>query len=308
MNIWLENTYDQFSLRLDTLPHAILIHGPRGLGKLALAKSFAQRILCEQGDAGPCPCGRCDGCRWFLSEKHPDYRQVEPEALTGASDLEEENDRPAAAQKKKPSTEIKIDQVRELADFLNIGSHRARRRIALFHPAEAMNLNAANALLKSLEEPAPGACFILVSHQPAPSPAYDPQPLCPFPVRTPDLATGIRWLTERALDPRGVACACRRHRWQQWTCDLGGRRRIAGWRSAGHREPSILPSAAVTDREQLEPLVELLQNGRSISRRRLAAPGRYGLPPPTRFCSIPEARRWLEFSRRLARAQLDAHR
>ena len=312
MNIWLENTYDQFSLRLDTLPHAILIHGPRGLGKLALAKSFAQRILCEQGDAGPCPCGRCDGCRWFLSEKHPDYRQVEPEALTGASDLEEENDRPAAAQKKKPSTEIKIDQVRELADFLNIGSHRARRRIALFHPAEAMNLNAANALLKSLEEPAPGACFILVSHQPRRLLPTIRSRCVAFPVRTPDLATGIRWLTEQGVESPGawlaLAAGAPLAAMDLATSEAG--KRIAGWREllVTARPVDLAERFAVTDREQLEPLVELLQKWAfDQSAQRLAAPGRYGLHAAnTVVCSIPEARRWLEFGRRLARARVDA--
>ena len=199
MNYWTDKTYKQLVLRLDTLPQAILIHGPRGLGKLELARSFAQRILCEGRDPGTQACGRCEGCRWFLAGQHPDYRQIEPEAIAPVVESDEEGDRPATAQKKKPSTEIKIEQVRELTDFLNIGSHRARRRIALFHPAEAINRNAANALLKSLEEPAPGACFVLVSHQPRLLLPTIRSRCVAFAVHAPDVATGVRWLEEQGI-------------------------------------------------------------------------------------------------------------
>ena len=311
MNSWLENTYNQFALRLETLPHAMLIHGPRGLGKLEIAKLFAQRILCEQPDAGPRPCGRCDGCRWFLSEKHPDYRQVEPEAVGGASDPEDENEQAVSAQKKKPSTEIKIDQVRQLAAFLNIGSHRARRRIALFQPAEAMNPNAANALLKSLEEPAPGACFILVSHQPRRLLPTIRSRCVGFPVRTPDQATGIRWLTEQGVDSPA-----------EWLALAGGAplaaqdlatseagKRIAGWRELlASGGTDLAERFSVTEREHLEALVELLQKWAfDQSAPRLGTRGRFGLHSRKDVQrSVPEARQWLEFCRRLDRARAQA--
>lgn len=311
MNNWLENTYNQFSLRLETLPHAMLIHGPRGLGKLEMAKLFAQRILCEQPGAGSRPCGRCDGCRWFLTERHPDYRQVEPEALTGAAESEDEVERPSGAQKKKPSTEIKVDQVRELADFLNIGSHRAQRRIALFHPAEAMNLNAANALLKNLEEPAPGACFILVSHEPRRLLPTIRSRCVAFPVRTPSQGAGMRWLTEQGVESpaewlslaAGAPLAAK----DLATSEAGAR--IAGWRqllAAGGSD--LAERLSVPEREHLEPLVELLQKWAfDQSARNLDAPGRYGLWTGDRADgSVFEAREWLKFSRRLARARADA--
>jgi DNA polymerase-3 subunit delta' len=68
--------------------------------------------------------------------------------------------------KKKASKQIKIEQIRGLSDFLNIGSHRNGKRVVLIHPAESMNPGSANALLKGLEEPSPGVIFVLVSHQP----------------------------------------------------------------------------------------------------------------------------------------------
>ena len=72
-----------------------------------------------------------------------------------------------SARRAKPSAEIRVDQIRELSDFLYLGSHRGRRRVAIVHPAESMNVHAANALLKGLEEPPAGAMFLLVAHHPA---------------------------------------------------------------------------------------------------------------------------------------------
>ena len=164
MHPWNEPILESLKRRADTLPHALLIHGPQGVGKLKLAERVVQLLLCEAADAGRKPCGACDGCRWYLAGNHPDFRRVEPEAL--AAPVEAEGEEPASTRKGKPSQEIKIDQVRELAGFLNIGSHRGRRRVALVHPADEMNAHAANALLKSLEEPPGDAMFVLVSHRP----------------------------------------------------------------------------------------------------------------------------------------------
>lgn len=161
MHPWNSAAWDQLLARRENLPQALLVHGPRGIGKLDLARRFAQLILCETAGSLE-PCGRCDGCRWFLAGQHPDFRQVEPESMAAPVELPE--DTPAPSKTTKPSQEIKVDQVRELVDFLNIGSHRGKRRMVLFHPAETMNANAANSLLKSLEDPASGACFILVSN------------------------------------------------------------------------------------------------------------------------------------------------
>ena len=311
MNNWVEQCYSHLYSRLDSLPQAILIHGPSGLGKLALARIFAQRVLCEGTNAGPEPCGHCDGCRWFVAGQHPDYRQIEPESLTGVVETDEEGNRPAAGQKKKPSTEIKIEQVRDLTDFLNIGSHRARRRIALFHPAETMNRNAANALLKSLEDPAPGACLILVSHQPRGLLATIRSRCIGFAVRIPDSATGIRW-----LDAQGIASAA------EWLGFAGGAplaakefatsdagKRMGGWRALLNARPDDLAERlAISDREQLEPLVELLQKWAfDQAAQGLGASGKYGLTQLGRGNDVDvDSRRWLEYAHRLARARLEA--
>ena len=164
---WNQSILDSLKARLERLQHALLLHGARGVGKLALAERFAQLLLCEHEDAARRPCGACGACRWFLAGNHPDFRRLEPEALMPEAPEGEEGEEGPARRAKQPSLVIKIEQVRALADFLSVGSHRGKRRIALVHPAEDMNPNAANALLKGLEEPPAGAVFVLVSHRPA---------------------------------------------------------------------------------------------------------------------------------------------
>lgn len=165
MNIfpWLSGAWRDLARRRGALPHALLISGRSGLGKTALARTFAQALLCEASGADGVPCGACAACRWFEQGSHPDFRLVEPEALAeGAGEEGEGRARPAAA----PSRQIRIDQVRELQDFLAVGTHRGGARVILIRPAEAMNPATANALLKSLEEPPAGTVFLLVSSAP----------------------------------------------------------------------------------------------------------------------------------------------
>lgn len=138
------------------VPHAILLHGREGIGKLRFARALAQSLLCES-PRDELACGICSACGWFGSGNHPDFRLVEPAALTEADDEGE-----GAA---KSSARILIEQIRDLTDFINVSSHRGGAKVALIHPAEALNVNAANALLKNLEEPPPGTHFVLVAHR-----------------------------------------------------------------------------------------------------------------------------------------------
>jgi DNA polymerase-3 subunit delta' len=91
---------------------------------------------------------------------HPDFRRLEPESLAEAK-----GDQPGGEKKEKVSAQIPVEQVRAIADFINISSHRGGVKVILIHPAEALNVNAANALLKNLEEPPPGTYFLLVAHR-----------------------------------------------------------------------------------------------------------------------------------------------
>lgn len=153
-----EKTWHALQARRDRLPHALLLIGQKGQGKAALARAFAASLLCEQPRADGQACGQCLACNWFSQGNHPDFRCLQPDALSEEAEAEEG--------KKKASQQITIDQVRGLDDFLNVGTHRDGLRIILVNPAEAMNRNTANALLKTLEEPAASTLFLLVSNEP----------------------------------------------------------------------------------------------------------------------------------------------
>ena len=149
------------------LPHAILFHGPAGVGKADFLESFAQSLLCENVRPDGHACETCASCGWFVQNNHPDYRRVRPEALEDEPVGEgEEGAEPAGKAKsaKAPSKEIKIEQIRALADFMNISTHRQGLRVVVLYPAEALNMPASNALLKTLEEPPPGTVFLLASN------------------------------------------------------------------------------------------------------------------------------------------------
>ena len=148
------------------LPHAMLFHGRPGIGKLHLAQVLAQSLLCENRLTKGLACGACPACTWFASGNHPDFRLVQPEALAPTQE-EADTGEGVEETKKKASKQIKIEQIRALSDFLNVGSHRNGHRVVLIYPAESMNPGAANALLKSLEEPSAGVVFLLVAHQPS---------------------------------------------------------------------------------------------------------------------------------------------
>jgi DNA polymerase III subunit delta' len=166
---WQDASWLQLQQLRRQLPHALLFHGPEGIGKTTFAERFAQSLLCQSPAPDGQACGRCDSCGWFSQYSHPDYRRVRPEALDeeGSADTDEGeggDGKKAGKAAKAPSREIKIDQVRALADFMNISTHRQGMRVILLYPAEALNTAAANALLKTLEEPPPDTVFLLVSN------------------------------------------------------------------------------------------------------------------------------------------------
>jgi DNA polymerase-3 subunit delta' len=146
------------------LPHALLVHGPAGIGKVEFAHALAASLLCESPLQG-LACGKCPSCHWFSQGNHPDYREIVPEAAQ--DDEAGEGDAEPAKPEKAKSVVIKIDQVRAVADFIALSTHRAGYRVLVVHPAEAMNPGAANALLKTLEEPPPSTLIVLVSDRPA---------------------------------------------------------------------------------------------------------------------------------------------
>lgn len=164
---WQNQAWTQLQQLRERLPHAILFHGPEGIGKTVFAERFAQSLLCQNRLPDGHACGQCDSCGWFAQYSHPDYRRVRPEALDedgGDAEGEAAEGKKSGKAAKTPSREIKIDQIRALADFMNISTHRQGMRVVLLYPAEALNTAAANALLKTLEEPPPSTMFLLVSN------------------------------------------------------------------------------------------------------------------------------------------------
>ena len=164
---WQEDAWTRLQAMRARLPHAILFHGPAGIGKADFIEAFAQALLCENVRPDGHACGTCASCGWFAQGNHPDYRRVRPEALEDEVPAAEGDEAPAEEKKTKSKTaskEIKIEQVRALADFMNISTHRQGLRVVVLYPAEALNMPASNALLKTLEEPPPGTVFLLASN------------------------------------------------------------------------------------------------------------------------------------------------
>ncbi|MBG0838835.1 MULTISPECIES: DNA polymerase III subunit delta' [Ectopseudomonas] len=141
---WQQSLWQQLAGRTQHA-HAYLLHGPTGIGKRALAERLMARLLCLAPN-GLDACGNCKSCHLLAAGTHPDNFVLEPE----------EADKP-----------IKVDQVRELVEFVVQTAQLGGRKVVLLEPAEAMNLNAANALLKSLEEPSGNTVLLLISHQPS---------------------------------------------------------------------------------------------------------------------------------------------
>jgi len=139
-------------------PHALLVTGARGIGKRTLALEFARALLCETPRATGHACGVCASCRYVSAGQHPDLRVVEP--------IEHDDDGTP-----KPVEWIAVERIRGLIEWAQLTSHRRIAKVAVIVPADRMNIAAANALLKTLEEPPPSTYLILVSAAPGRIPA-----------------------------------------------------------------------------------------------------------------------------------------
>ena len=140
LDVWTHLTRLQNDGRL---PHALLVNGEKGSGKQVLVAGLAKKLLCKE--AQEFACGQCKSCMLFSAGTHPDLVSVS---------LEEK------------ARQLKVDQIRAVVDFVAKTSQMNGMKVVIIEPAEAMNINAANALLKCLEEPAGDTLLILVSHAP----------------------------------------------------------------------------------------------------------------------------------------------
>jgi DNA polymerase-3 subunit delta' len=153
------------------LPHALLIHDTPGGGGDWLANWAASVALCLSPDDAPC--GKCLGCARVANNQHPDLVRIVPT---------------------EDSKQLRIEQVRELAQELSLTSHQGGYKVGILSPADSMNRFAANALLKTLEEPPPRTLLILVASQPSRLPATILSRCQKLKVRAPTRAESLEWL------------------------------------------------------------------------------------------------------------------
>ncbi|MCV2360917.1 DNA polymerase III subunit delta' [Paucibacter sp. TC2R-5] len=206
---WLEQPLSQALATVRS--HALLVQGPAGVGQFDLALLLAQAWLCEahgageQTSHGPA-CGHCASCLLFQSHTHPDFQLLLPDALREtlgwAQDSETGRDGEPKASKTKPSREIKIDAVRAMLGFTQVTSARGRAKVVVVYPAEALNNVAANALLKTLEEPGGMLRFVLASNSPEGLLPTIRSRCQPLPLGLPAQKPALQWLSEQ-----GVECA-----------------------------------------------------------------------------------------------------
>lgn len=182
---WQQSVWDQLSDRIDQhrLAHALIFTGLEGIGKKHLATALAQRLLC-QAEMNKYACGSCKSCQLMAVGNHPDLTFLEPEERGKA---------------------ILIDPVRKLCDFLTKTSQQGGWKVAVISPAESMNINAANALLKSLEEPQGQTLLILVSHRPGRVAATIRSRCQNVNLPLPEQATAQTWLNEITGQREAVA-------------------------------------------------------------------------------------------------------
>jgi DNA polymerase III subunit delta' len=192
--------------------HALLIHGPGDVGQFELALALAQAWLCEEA-ALPLldrPCRNCPACRLVAARSHPDLLVLMPEALReslGWSGDAGEGDEEREASKKKPSKEIRIEAIRAAVAFATTTAARSRGKVVVVHPAERMNPAAANAFLKTLEEPAGESRFLLCSAAPDALAATIRSRCQDVALAVPPAAEAEAWLAARGVDAPAVLLA-----------------------------------------------------------------------------------------------------
>lgn len=161
------------------LGHALLLVGPEKMGKCDVAERLAKRLLCTSPSTDGLACGQCRGCRQFEAGTHGDFSRV----------TFEPNDKGD-----KLRSEITVDQIRRLGQWFSLTPQLGGAQVALIEPAEGMNHAAANALLKTLEEPAAGRFLLLVCSEPGRLPATIRSRCQRLEFRLPSIEQARDWL------------------------------------------------------------------------------------------------------------------
>ncbi len=180
---WLEKYWQQvLSLKEQArLPHALMLRGADGLGIGQLASVIGTSLLCKEPTTEGFNCGHCSDCRLVAAGTHPDYHLV------------------TVAEDKKL---ISVDQIRALVKVCMERPHQGGYRIVVIDPCASMNISAANALLKTLEEPGDNTLLILVSSSTNSLPATIRSRCQLMSIDVPTEAEGMNWLIERHPDDK----------------------------------------------------------------------------------------------------------
>lgn len=172
----------QQALQQQRLAHGLLFCGSPGLGQTELAERLAARLLCSAPQAGDA-CGQCRSCRLRAAGTHPDLRRV--------GLLERDDGR--------LKTEIGVDQMRELGPWFALTTQLGGAQVVLIDPCDRLNTAAANALLKTLEEPSPGRYLLLRADRPERLPATVRSRCQRIEIRLPDHAGALAWLSDQGV-------------------------------------------------------------------------------------------------------------
>lgn len=177
---WQKLTNSQKNNRLG---HGLIFHGSAGIGKKAFATEFAHWLMCEQS-LDDKTCGRCKSCQMLQGESHPDLLYLSPEEEGKA---------------------IKVDQIRNLIEKMSLTNHGLGYRVIIISPADALNINASNSLLKSLEEPPENTILILVTDKPSKLMATIRSRTQMIRFDMPEPEQSLQWLNQQNIDNAELA-------------------------------------------------------------------------------------------------------
>ena len=282
--------------------HALLLRAAPGAGALDLALALAQSRLCESPLPRGIACGRCIGCRLVQAQAHPDLFVLLPEVDRRERGWLLADDKPAGEDKRKPSRQIRIDDVRGLLDWVTMTSARGHGKVVVLHPAEALNPYAASALLKTVEEPPLGTRLVLT--------CSDPMHVMPtvrsrcqqFAMPMPDIGVAAAWLAGQGVaQPETLLAGCDGRplevlAWKQRGIDAERWAALPGQLAAGRA--GVLSGASVP--QALEMLLKVCHDAMAAA---VSAPGRYfaaGQMPAG--LSLRALCRWQRELQQLARA------
>ncbi len=256
---WQDNQWQRLvQLAADQkMPHALLLSGHSGVGKRHFAEAMGYYLLCLS-PVNKVPCGRCKGCELNKAGTHPDLFVLEPE---------------------DGSRVIKIDQVRRLTEFVAKTSQQGGAKVSLINPVEALNVNAANALLKSLEEPSGDTVLLLVTQSPTQVMATIRSRCQLMEFGLPSRPESLAWLEPLAvghdpqylLDSVGGAPLAALQLLEDDTLEQL-QSLVDGLLGLAHSRCTALELAAKLHRNELLPIIEFMMKWLQLGQKRSVAP------------------------------------